>query len=167
MLTYFFKDSSPFRRNMMLLVTGSVIMTACSLFCYTSFVNLNQANIKAKATYEAQAEWLQNYDYKAVQELEKTILRPIPAASLDKVQKEQLEMFSKHNLALVNVSKKNQAVKGKLKSVSTSVIAEGRWEDVTALLNEFEKKHLVVITNLKLSNDKSVTCKMDYSVYYN
>lgn len=167
MLTYFFKDSSPFRRNMMLLVTGSVIMTACSLFCYTNFVNLSQANIKAKATYEAQAEWLQNYDYKAVQELEKTILRPIPAASLDKVQKEQLEMFSKHNLALVNVSKKNQAVKGKLKSVSTSVIAEGRWEDVTALLNEFEKKHLVVITNLNLSNDKSVTCKMDYSIYYN
>ena len=76
-------------------------------------------------------------------------------------------MFSKHNLALVNVSKKNQAVKGKLKSISTSVIAEGRWEDVTALLNEFEKNHLVVITSLNLSNDKSVTCKMDYSIYYN
>lgn len=169
MLTYFCKDRSPFRRNMLLFIIGSIFMTICSLFCYTSFINLNQANTKAKATYEAQAEWLNNYDYKTVKELEETILRPIPAASLDKVQKEQLELFSKHNLNLINVSKKNSVTKAKskLKSTSTSVTAEGRWEDITALLNEFEKKHLVVITNLNLSNNKSIICKMDYSIYYN
>lgn len=167
MLTYFFKDKSTFRRNMLLCITASFFMTSLSMYLYSSFVSLNQANAKVKATYEAQAEWLKNYDYETVKELEKTILKPVASSDLDKVQKEQLEMFSKHNLNLISVRKGNSVLKGKIKSVSASVIAEGKWEDVTALLNEFEKNHLVVITKLNLSNDKTVTCKMDYSVYYN
>lgn len=167
MLTYFFKDKTTFRRNMLLCITASAFMASCSMFFYNNFVNLSQANNKARATYEAQAEWYRNYDYEAVRDLEKVILKPVKASELEKVQKEQLELFSKHGLNLVSVRKGNVITKSKLKSAATSVVVEGKWENITALLNEFEKNHLVVITSLNLSTDKNIVCKMDYSIYYN
>lgn len=167
MLSYFFKDKTTFRRNMLFCIIASAFMTSCSMYFYNSFVNLNQANRKAQATYEAQAEWFRNYDYAAVNDLEKIILKPVKASELEGVQKEQLELFGKHGLNLVSVRKGNVITKGKLKSVATSVIFEGNWEKITSLLNEFEKNHLVVITSLNLSTDKNIICKMDYSIYYN
>ena len=52
--------------------------------------------------------------------------------------------------------------------VQSSATVTGSWDDFIACLNEFEKEHLVIITDCKLSNEKTglIRADMRYRVYY-
>lgn len=166
MFKYFLQDKTSFKNSILFLLIASFCMLFFSTYFYNEFVVKSQANTKALATYSAQAEWLNNYDKEAVSELQKTILSPVKYSEVDMVQKKQLSLFDKHGLKLVSVRKGNTTSKGKIKSISTSIVAEGNWENLSAMLNEFEKNHLVVITKLDLSYEDQVNCKMDFNIYY-
>mgnify|MGYP000411168636 CR=1 FL=1 len=54
-----------------------------------------------------------------------------------------------------------------LKGVKSTVSFEGTWENISAVLNEFEKqKNLVVITDLSLNVRDGINGRLDYVVYY-
>ena len=95
------------------------------------------------------------------------------------MQRGQVEKFRQHNLNLVNIQNgivkpkvvkkaKKNAKERQLDFVQSSATVTGSWDDFIACLNEFEKEHLVIITDCKLSNEKTglIRADMRYRVYY-
>lgn len=168
MLNAFLKDKSSFKKFIFIMSIMSVVLIISTGIIFEYFIALTQSNTKEIAVYKAQEEWLKKFDYNAAKELENTILTPVNAARLDTVQQEQLDMFSKNGLKLVSVRNKQKNNKNKAKSITTEVIVEGSWENMIAALNEFEKKNLVVITDLSLASDKknNIQGHLKYNIYY-
>lgn len=167
MLSAFLADKTPFRRLILLISAVSLLSFGCSAVFYNQYLIQSQNNAKDEALYKAQSEWLQNFDRSTVINIEKSILRPVKLQDVDRVQQEQLDILAQSGLELISV-KKDSATdkKSKLKYVRTSVTVEGSWDAVTKALNAFERHNLVVITNLKLTADEKLSCRMDYNIYY-
>ena len=104
--------------------------------------------------------------------LYKAVLKPVKANQIDKVQQEQLDILRNHNIVVESVRNDNDKTnkkKAKLKSVTTKVTMQGNWDNLTAALNEFERRNLVVITELDISPDSKtglIEAKMGYNIYY-
>lgn len=167
MLSAFLADKTPFRRLILLISAVSLLSFGCSAVFYNQYLIQSQNNAKDEALYKAQSEWLQNFDRSTVINIEKSILRPVKLQNVDRVQQEQLDILAQSGLELISV-KKDSATdkKSKLKYVRTSVTVEGSWDAVTKALNAFERHNLVVITNLELTADEKLSCRMDYNIYY-
>ena len=167
MLSAFLADKTPFRRLILLISAVSLLSFGCSAVFYNQYLIQSQNNAKDEALYKAQSEWLQNFDRSTVINIEKSILRPVKLQNVDRVQQEQLDILAQSGLELISV-KKDSATdkKSKLNYVRTSVTVEGSWEAVTKALNAFERHNLVVITNLELTADEKLSCRMDYNIYY-
>lgn len=167
MLSAFLADKTPFRRLILLISAVSLLSFGCSAVFYNQYLIQSQNNVKDEALYKAQSEWLQNFDRSTVINIEKSILRPVKLQNVDRVQQEQLDILAQSGLELISV-KKDSATdkKSKLKYVRTSVTVEGSWDAVTKALNAFERHNLVVITNLELTADEKLSCRMDYNIYY-
>lgn len=167
MLSAFLADKTPFRRLILLISAVSLLSFGCSAVFYNQYLIQSQNNAKDEALYKAQSEWLQNFNRSTVINIEKSILRPVKLQNVDRVQQEQLDILAQSGLELISV-KKDSATdkKSKLKYVRTSVTVEGSWDAVTKALNAFERHNLVVITNLELTADEKLSCRMDYNIYY-
>lgn len=167
MLSAFLADKTPFRRLILLISAVSLLSFGCSAVFYNQYLIQSQNNAKDEALYKAQSEWLQNFDRSTVINIEKSILRPVKLQDVDRVQQEQLDILAQSGLELISV-KKDSATdkKSKLKYVRTSVTVEGSWDAVTKALNAFERHNLVVITNLELTADEKLSCRMNYNIYY-
>lgn len=167
MLSAFLADKTPFRRLILLISAVSLLSFGCSAVFYNQYLIQSQNNAKDEALYKAQSEWLQNFDRSTVINIEKSILRPVKLQDVDRVQQEQLDILAQSGLELISVKKESATdKKSKLKYVRTSVTVEGSWDAVTKALNAFERHNLVVITNLKLTADEKLSCRMDYNIYY-
>ncbi len=172
MFNAFIDDKSGFKNGVILLILISL------LFLGGMFVLLNRYNVivaqsaKDNVAFEAQSVWLKKYDADTVKEIEKLVLLPCKESEVDKVQKEQLQLFAKQGIKVSTVRKANmtksaKAAKNALKGAKTSLSFEGSWENIVALLNEFEKQHsLVAITDLSLSSADGIHGRMDYVIYY-
>lgn len=169
MFDAFSKDKSGFKVSIFLLFLVSCV------FLFSSFVVLNLFNTtlaeneKLGAEYRSQAEWFKSFDKDGALRLQRQLVKPCKAAELDSVQQRQLEVLVSHGVRINSVRKSgNEAAKGPVKSLKMSVDFSGSWNDVRAALNSFEKQDsLVVITKLNLKSDSTVSCNMDYSIYYN
>lgn len=167
MLSAFLADKTPFRRLILLISAVSLLSFGCSAVFYNQYLIQSQNNAKDEALYKAQSEWLQNFDRSTVINIEKSILRPVKLQDVDRVQQEQLDILAQSGLELISVKKESATdKKSKLKYVRTSVTVEGSWDAVTKALNAFERHNLVVITNLELTADEKLSCRMDYNIYY-
>ena len=147
MLSAFLADKTPFRRLILLISAVSLLSFGCSAVFYNQYLIQSQNNAKDEALYKAQSEWLQNFDRSTVINIEKSILRPVKLQNVDRVQQEQLDILAQSGLELISV-KKDSATDKKSK------------------LNAFERHNLVVITNLELTADEKLSCRMDYNIYY-
>ena len=172
MLEAFFKDKSGFKHGVILVVFLSLVLFGAIFVILGRYNNVVVASAKDNATFIAQSEWLKKYDSKIVEEIEKLILYPCKENEVDKIQKDQLNVFTKHGVTVTsvrkaNINKTSKASKAALKGAKTSVNFRGSWDDVLAVINEFEKqKTLVVITDLSLSMSDEINGRMDYVIYY-
>lgn len=172
MFEAFSKDKSSFKSFIFCIVLLTFMCFGASYFILNQYTAQIGENGKLSSTYKANNEWLQKFDFGEAINLQKKLLKPCKLSEVEKVQQEQLLLLQKHNLTVLSV--RNEPVKldakkakgATMKGVKTSVVVQGTWAEITAALNEFEKKHLVVITNLNLSNEAFLTAKLDYTTYY-
>lgn len=166
----FSEDKSKFKNRILVTALLSVVALASGIVLSSMFVTKTAENNALKSEYAAQNAWLQKFDYKDATNLYKLILKPCKEAELDKVSGEQLDILKNHKLSVVSI--KNDVAadgsKSALKARKTSVDVVGDWPNIMAALNEFEKKHFVVITNADFTTEKTmVKAKLDYNIYYN
>lgn len=172
MFTAFGNDNSSFKKGIFAIVILMIMAFAASFFLFNRYVALANDNEKLKATYTTNNQWIQKFDFGEATRLQKSFLKPCKLMDVEKVQQDQLLLLQNHHLTVLSV--KNQSIqlnsklaKGKtMRSVKTSVVVQGNWSDLTVALNEFEKKHLVVISDINLSNDAFLTARIDYDTYY-
>lgn len=165
-------DNSGFKQKIYIYIL--ITLLAIGIAYVLNFMRATQAaeNNKLAATYTAQSTWLNQIDYDEMDALYKAVLKPVKANQIDKVQQEQLDILRNHNIVVESVRNDNDKTnkkKAKLKSVTTKVTMQGNWDNLTAALNEFEKRNLVVITELDISPDKKtglIEAKMGYNIYY-
>ena len=169
MFDAFSKDKSGFKASIFLLFLVSCV------FLFSSFIVLNLFNTtlaeneKLGAEYRSQAEWFKSFDKDGALRLQRQLVKPCKANELDSVQQRQLEVLASHGVRINSVRKSGNdaSAKGSAKALKMSVDFSGSWSDVRAALNSFEKQDsLVVITKLNLKSDSTVTCNMDYFIYY-
>ena len=168
----FSADTSGFKRKIYIYILIT-IMALAAAYGFNMMRSMKAAeNIKLAATYTAQSDWLNQIDYDEMDALYKAVLKPVKANQIDKVQQEQLDILRNHNIVVESVRNDNDKTnkkKAKLKSVTTKVSMQGNWDNLTAALNEFEKRNLVVITELDISPDSKtglIEAKMGYNIYY-
>lgn len=171
MFNAFFADKTGFKNIVVLVVLLALVVLGGSFVMLGRYNSLVASNDKAAADYRAQALWLKKYDGNVVKEIDDLVLSPCKEAEADKVQKEQLQVFAKHGVKVVGVKKaimsKSNNKNAVLKGVKSTVSFEGTWENISAVLNEFEKqKNLVVITDLSLNVRDGINGRLDYVVYY-
>lgn len=172
MFEAFLKDKSGFKHGVILVCFLSFLLFGSIFVILGRYNNVVADSAKDNATFVAQSEWLKKYDAKTVEEIEKMILYPCKESEVDKIQKEQLNVFTKHGVTVsavrkANISKSSKAGKSALKGAKTSVNFKGSWDNVLAVINDFEKqKTLVVITDLSLSMTDEISGRMDYVIYY-
>ena len=172
MFDAFLKDKSSFKHGVVLAVLLSFILFGAMFVILGRYNAVVAQSSKDNATFAAQSEWLRKYDAKTVEEIEKLVLYPCKEAEIDKIQQEQLNVFTKHGVTVsavrkANISKTRKSSKTALKGAKTSVNFNGSWDNVLAVVNEFEKqKTLVVITDLALSMSDEISGRMDYVIYY-
>ena len=172
MFEAFLKDKSSFKHGVILVVLLAFVLFGAIFVLLGRYNNVVAANAKDNATFVAQSEWLKKYDSKTVEEIEKLVLHPCKEIEVDKIQKDQLNVFTKHGVTVnsvrkANISKASKGSKAALKGAKTSVTFNGSWNNVLAVINEFEKqKTLVVITDLSLSMSDEINGRMDYVIYY-
>lgn len=172
MFEAFLKDKSSFKHGVILVFLLSFLLFGAIFVILGRYNNVVASSSKDNATFMAQSEWLKKYDAKTVEEIEKLILYPCKEVEVDKVQKDQLSVFTKHGVTVssvrkANVNKSAKGSKSALKGAKTSVNFSGSWDNVLAVINDFEKqKTLVVITDLSLSMSDEVNGRMDYVIYY-
>lgn len=170
-MSSFSEDKSKFKTKIFATALLSVFALASGIVLSSMFATKTVENNNLKAEYVSQNEWLKKFNYKDATNLYKLILKPCKEADLDKVSNEQLEILKSHKLSIVGIRNDagSPSSEGKsLKARKTSVDITGDWINLMAALNEFEKKHFVVITNADFSTDKAmVKAKLDYSIYYN
>lgn len=171
----FSEDTSDFKKKIAIYFLLSVLSVAAIFFLNGMRVAKVAENYKNEATFKAQSEWLRNFDFKEVAALQKAILKPVKAADVDKVQKEQLQILQNHGLVIAAV--KNNEIKDKtkpqksnIKSVESVVTVTGSWDNISAALNEFEHKNLVVITDLSINpankDTDILTARLSYATYF-
>ena len=178
MFNAFMQDQSSFKKKLMFLVLLSVVSVGSSAFLSQIYTTKTEENEHLKAEYTAQSHWFQKFDYKDATKLYDMVLKPCKLSDLDSIQSEQLSLLKTHNLTILSV--KNDAPLDKpdkkipLKYRKSTVTLTGSWNDLTSALNEFEKNHLVVITNssFSLDNDKSASASglmkvtLEYNIYF-
>ena len=163
-------DDKKFKTRIFATGLLAVIALAGGVLLSSMFVTKTAENNQLASEYNSQNAWLQKFDYKDATNLYKLILKPCKAEELDNVQKEQLDILKEHKLTIISVRNDSNTNndKGALKARKTSVDITGDWNNITAALNDFEKKHFVVITNSSFSTDKAlIKAKLDYNIYYN
>ena len=172
MFEAFGKDKSSFKSVIVSIALLTIMCCVASYFLLNRYKAQVNENAKLSAIYKANNEWMQKFDFGEAIELQKKLLKPCKLSEVEKVQQEQLLLLQKHNLIVLTVKNediKADAKKAKgatMKFAKTSVVVQGTWAEIIAALNEFEKKHLVVITGLNLSNEALLTAKIDYNTYY-
>lgn len=178
MFNAFMQDQSSFKKKFMLTVLLSVASIGSSVFLSQVYTTKTGENEHLKAEYAAQSSWFQKFDYKDATKLYNMVLKPCKLSELDSIQSEQLSLLKTHNLTILSV--KNDAPLDKpdkkipLKYRKSTVTLTGSWNDLMAALNEFEKNHLVVITNssFSLDNDKASSASglmkatLEYNIYF-
>lgn len=171
MFNAFITDKSGFKNIIVLVTLLSFVFLAGTFMLLGQYNGIVVDNNKKEAEFQAQAVWLKKYDGNVVNEIEKKILRPCKETDVDKVQKEQLQLFEKNGVKVISVRKsamaKNTKNPNALKGAKMTVDFEGSWENIVNMLNVFEKqKNLVVITDLTFNVKDGVHGKLDYVVYY-
>lgn len=178
MFNAFMQDQSPFKKNLMMMVLLSVFSVASSVFLSPIYSTKIAENEHQKAEYTAQSNWFQKFDYKDATKLYNMVLKPCKLSDIDSVQSEQLSLLKTHNLAILSV--KNDAPTDKpdkkipVKYRKSTVVLTGTWNDLMSALHEFEKNHLVVITNssFSLNDEKSSSASglmkatLEYNIYF-
>ena len=172
MFTAFGNDNSTFKKGIFAIVFLMIMAFTASFFLFNRYVALANDNEKLKATYVTNNQWIQKFDFGEATKLQKSFLKPCKLIDVEKVQQDQLLLLQNHHLTVLSVRNEgiqsnSKLMKGKtMRTVKTSIVVQGTWADITAALNEFEKKHLVVITDINLSNEAFLTAKIDYNTYY-
>ena len=172
MFTAFGNDNSSFKKGIFAIVILMIMAFATSFFLFNRYVALANDNERLKATYVTNNQWIQKFDFGEAVRLQKSLLKPCNLLDVEKVQQDQLLLLQNHHLTVLSVKNEgiqqnSRLVKGKtMRFVKTSIVVQGTWADITAALNEFEKKHLVVITNINLSNESFLSAKIEYNTYY-
>ncbi len=178
MIDQFIADKSDFKKKTILLL----VLIFFSLFGWILLNNyrldITQQKVKAFETSQQQAAWLEKFDYKANQEVLKHTLDLVPLKKVEEVQRTQLDIFRRHHLNLINIQngevktktgKKSKSSKEKqLNFVQSSATVTGSWDDLIACLNDFEQQHLVVITDCRISNEKTglISAVLRYRIYH-
>lgn len=174
MFQAFMADTSHFKSRLVLCIFLSVLSLGASFYLFSMSKNQMIANNQKEAEYQAQASWLSKFDYQEANHLYQMVLKPALLKDLDSVQADQISILKKHHLQILSV--KNAALSDKpdkkipLKYRKSTVVLSGSWTDIMAALQEFETKHLVVITNSSFSsNDPNVPgmkVTLDYHIYF-
>ena len=174
----FAKDPNPnFKSSTTILI---IILLAFSL----GFVVLDafrianeQSKISTYAKAKNEQEWLQKFSFADNAKLLKLVLAPVKFSDIEKVQLEQISLIKKHNLIIKKIDNGKIKIpdqtkkkdKNNVNYAQTTVTLSGSWENLAALLNSFEKLHLVVITDLKMDFDAKtglINTSMKYQIYY-
>lgn len=172
-------DNSDFKKKIFVLVILIILAFFGWIFLNSYRITVTEQKVKAYELSQQQEAWLQNFDFEANQKLLSSTLDLVPLEEIEAVQRGQVEKFRQHNLNLVNIQNgivkpkvvkkaKKNAKERQLDFVQSSATVTGSWDDFIACLNEFEKEHLVIITDCKLSNEKTglIRADMRYRVYY-
>jgi hypothetical protein len=175
----FMADNSDFKKKIFVLVILIILAFFGWIFLNSCRITVTEQKVKAYELSQQQEAWLQNFDFEANQKLLSSTLDLVPLEEIEAVQRGQVEKFRQHNLNLVNIQNgivkpkvvkkaKKNAKERQLDFVQSSATVTGSWDDFIACLNEFEKEHLVIITDCKLSNEKTglIRADMRYRVYY-
>ena len=179
MIEQFMADNSDFKKKIFVLVILIILAFFGWIFLNSCRITVTEQKVKAYELSQQQEAWLQNFDFEANQKLLSSTLDLVPLEEIEAVQRGQVEKFRQHSLNLVNIQNgivkpkvvkkaKKNAKERQLDFVQSSATVTGSWDDFIACLNEFEKEHLVIITDCKLSNEKTglIRADMRYRVYY-
>lgn len=170
MFNAFMSDKSSFKNIMILLVLFGMVLLCGAFMMLGKYNDIVITNNKAAAEFKSQANWLHRYDADAVAKINKVVLQPCKESEIDRVQKEQLQLLSSKGVVVTSV-KKAPLIKSKaktaLKGVKSSLTFRGKWDNIVAALNAFEKqKDLVVITDLVMNAKDDIEGHLDYVIYY-
>lgn len=177
MFNAFMADKSPFKTRMVITVLLSLASIGAS-FCFSQlYMTQTAENDHLRAEYTAQSQWLTKFDYRDATNLYKMVLKPCKRADLDSVQADQTSILTNHNLTILSVKNDTPVdkpdKKTHLKYRKSTVHVAGQWNDIMSALSEFEKEHLVVITDYTIAlNDQKnasepIKATLTYNVYFN
>lgn len=170
MFNAFMDDKSGFKNIVILVLLLSFVVLGGTFMLLGRYNASVAKNSKDIANFEAQSVWLRKYDADTVNKIEKMMLYPCKENEVEKVQKEQLQMLAEKGVKVTGVRKatmaSNKNAKNALKGIKTSITFDGEWNNIVAALNAFEKRHLVVITDLILNSKDGISGRMEYVIYY-
>lgn len=176
MLTAFGEDKTSFRTRIMVLVAISAALLVSIFVMHQMYIGKLADNYKLAATYESQSDWLSRFDYREAALLEKEVLKPCKKEDVENIKQEQLNILRSHGLTLVSVRSGGAVADKKLNlnAVKTNVTVTGSWDNITAALNKFETRHLVVITSCEISpvvdeggaTGSNLAAKIEFATYH-
>lgn len=173
MLESFLNDKSTFRLTVIIRIVFALIFV-CTAFYFVGMASDTLAeNNKLAARYQSEKNWLTKFKPAKLNAIIASVPKPAKEQEVEEVQNKQLAILQKHHVTIINVrkdsvSKGANAKKGSLPFVKADLQLQSNWDNLVAALNELEKEHLVVITDLQLSSKdgSDVFTRMSYNIYY-
>lgn len=173
MLDSFLNDKSKFRLMVIIRIVFGLIFLGVALYFVSMASDTLVENNRLATRYQSEKNWLAKFKPAKLNAIIASVPKPAKEKEVEEVQNKQLAILQKHHVTILNVRKDSVSKgagpkKGSLPFVKADLQLQSSWEDLVAALNELEKEHLVIVTDLQLTSKEGadVFTRMSYNIYY-